>query len=253
MNQLLSDDEQAFIKAKVWAGNETNAEFVCDFNCGFSSNNFNTVAAHEQYCLNNANRKLNRVEVHLTFRKLYTSIFNKNMPKMSPQNRHDIFNSVVNAKAIRCKYQRKVIRLMEKQINRLDQKLHNYHEKEKARKHKEASSSKVNVVAPCTPDAVGASGVRLRLPGGVRAAAAGRCVHASRSDCVRVAVAAATVATGAARATAVPRHIDDRGGWRPARQPKPRRRAGRMREPRRPASDPQHCREAGGGGRRRAG
>ena len=65
---------------------------------------------------------------------------------------------------------------------------------------------------PGNPDkAPWGPGVRLRLPGRVRAAAAGRCVHASRSDCVRVAVAAATVATGAARATAVPRHIDDRG------------------------------------------
>ena len=36
LGRWLSDDEQAFIKAKVWAGNETNAEFVCDFNCGFS-------------------------------------------------------------------------------------------------------------------------------------------------------------------------------------------------------------------------
>ena len=96
MNQLLSGDEQAFIKGKVWAGNETNAEFVCDFNCGFSSNSFNTVATHEQYCLNNANRKLQQVEVHLTFRKMYKNIFRKDMPKMSPKNRHDLVNSVVN-------------------------------------------------------------------------------------------------------------------------------------------------------------
>jgi len=57
MFALLGDGEQALIRGKITVGSEINGEFVCDFECGYSSNDFNTVASHEVYYLKNVNRK----------------------------------------------------------------------------------------------------------------------------------------------------------------------------------------------------
>ena len=65
MFALLGDGEQALIRGKITVGSEINGEFVCDFECGYSSNDFNTVASHEVYCLKNVNRRFKPIEVQL--------------------------------------------------------------------------------------------------------------------------------------------------------------------------------------------
>ena len=119
MFSLLTSDEQVLLKQKVSAGNEVEGSFVCDFGCGYSSNCYNAVGSHELYCFGNPERKLNRLEVQLAFRRIFESIFKEKMPKLIARNRGLILQQVLKS-GVTCTYQKKVCNEMKRRIYRLD-------------------------------------------------------------------------------------------------------------------------------------
>jgi len=149
MFALLSDGEQALIRGKVTVGSEINGEFICDYKCGYSSNSFNTVASHELYCLKNVDRSIKPLEVQLAYRKIYKSIFQQNMPKMSAQNRNKIFKDVQRS-GTRCPYQKKICNLMGQRIKRLDQMRKYSKAKKKDKTYEKAPPNGPS--APSTPN-----------------------------------------------------------------------------------------------------